>query len=236
MSLRIPDPNSMPSDDGKSAVDVSMLNPFASGPGGFLAPEELESKPNRFGGAVVLLLVAVTAGGVLFGMRRLGMGPKLSLAEIKIDYPLDSDPLTASGDHERILSDLQSNGNVHRIPLEMVQTNPFAWRSLIQKETPAAKEQNAEELTRRQEEERKQKIRGAAGTLVVNSLLGGQVPMARIDGQLVRVGDRVGEFFTVRSISGRVVELECEGEVFSLTMGEPEEGSPGRKGGGRPRR
>lgn len=235
MNLQMPDANSMPQEGSESAEQSPLANPFSAGPGGFLTAADLESKPSKFSGALVLLLVVATAGGVLFGMRRLGMGPKLSLAEIKIDYPLDADPLTATGDHERILADLNSTRNVHRIPLEMVQTNPFSWRSLIQKETPAAKEADAEDLTRRQAAERKQKILDAAQKLVVNSLMGGRVPMARIDGELVRIGDRLGEYFTVRSITGRMVELECEGEVYSLAMGEPEEKSAGHAGGGKPR-
>lgn len=236
MSLRIPDANSMPPDGSGDGAPAPMVNPFAAGPGGFLSASDLESKSSRFSGVFVLVLVVAMAGAVLFGMRQMGMGPKLSLAEIEIDYPLEGGALQANSDHERILADLKSGGNVHRIPLEMVQTNPFLWRSLLPKETPAAKEATAEDLTRKQAEDRNRKIAVAASGLVLNSLMGGRVPMARIDGQLVRVGDRVGDFFTVTSITGRTVELECEGESFSIVMGEDEAGAPNPFGGSKPRR
>lgn len=236
MSLRIPDANPMPTDGPGDDPPAAAVNPFAAGPGGFLSASDLEGKSSRFSGVFVLVLVVATAGGVLFGMRRMGMGPRLSLAEIKIDYPLDGDSLQSNGDHERILADLKSGGNVHRVPLEMVQTNPFLWRTLMPKDAAAAKEVNAEDLTRKQAEERKRTIAEAASKLVLNSLMGGRVPMARIDGQLVRVGERVGEFFTVTSISGRTVDVECEGEEFSIVMGEKEEVAPGPFGGGAHRR
>lgn len=233
MSLRIPNAGAMPPSDAGDGQGPLPANPFAAGPGGFLNAQDLESKPSKFSGLLVLGMVVAVAGGVLFGMRQLGMGPKLSLAEIKIDYPLDSDPLNANSDHERILEDLRTGGNVQRVPLEMVQTNPFAWRSLAPKEVPEKKQESIEDLSRRQAEERRQKTRDAAAALVLNSMMGGRVPMARIDGQLVRVGDRVGEYFTVKAISGRSVELASEDEVFSISMNEPEDAS---HPGGPPRR
>lgn len=225
MSLRIPDPSPVPA-EGADAQQAPLTNPFAAGPGGFLAANELDSKRGRFSGLMVLALVVVMAGGVLMGMRRLGMGPQLALAEIKIDYPLDTDPLNASQDHERILNDLLNGGNVSRVPLEMVQTNPFSWRSLMPREAATAGT-NTVDLTRQQAEQRRQVIKDAASNLILNSLMGGRVPMARIDGQLVRVGDRVGEHFTVKSIAGRAVELEGEGHIFTLKMGENEDSLPG---------
>lgn len=225
MSLRIPNANTMADGDGNEAQPAVPANPFAAGPGGFLGAQDLESKSSRASGLLVLGLVVAAAGGVLFGMRQLGMGPKLSLAEIKIDYPLDSDSLSASADHERILEDLRTGGNVQRVPLAMVQTNPFAWRALAPKEPAEKQQESLEDLSRRQAEERRKKVGDAAAKLVLNSVMGGRTPMARVDGQLVRVGDKVGEYFEVTAISGRSVDLTCEGQTFSISMGEPEDAS-----------
>lgn len=226
MNLRIPDPNQASMNPAGDQAQAPLANPFASGPGGFLTPEELESKPSRAGGVLVLLLVVAVAAGVLLGMRQMGMGPKLALADIKIDYPIEGPAPTAGADHERILADLQTGHGVKRVPPDMVQTNPFAWRSLLPKDKPAAQPQDPMDLSRRQAEERRAKITDAAAQLVLNSLMGGRVPMARIDGQLVRVGDRVGEYFTVASIAGRTVELHADDQVFTLIMGEHENDAP----------
>jgi len=34
----------------------------------------------------------------------------------------------------------------------------------------------------------------------------------------VRIGDTVGEFFTVKSIHGRTVEVECDGATYEISM------------------
>lgn len=203
------------------AANAPLTNPFAAGPGGFLvSADDAESRPSPLGSALVLLAVLATAAGVLFGMRQMGMGPKLALADIQIDYPIDAQSIVAAKDHERILDDLKTGGNLRRVPLEMVQTNPFAWRSLVQKETPGAKPIDEAELTRRQAEERRQMLADASARLSLQSIMGGGTPMARIGGELVRVGDRVGEHFTVSAITGRAVELVAGDQTFTLTMSE----------------
>jgi hypothetical protein len=50
-------------------------------------------------------------------------------------------------------------------------------------------------------------------------VIGGSSPRARINGELKTVGDRVGKFFTVKSISTRSVELEDDGHrLFTIEM------------------
>ena len=49
-------------------------------------------------------------------------------------------------------------------------------------------------------------------------MIGGSNPVARISGQAVRVGDTVAEVFTVKAIHGRAVDLDYEGETFTLSL------------------
>lgn len=231
MSLRLPAPDSDPlAEPSASEGQAPLTNPFAAGPGGFLTQADMESQGGKYNGAAVLVIVIGLAAGVLLGMRYLGMGPKVSLANIDIDYAFDTDTPAPSRDHTRILSDLQAGGKFRRVPLDMVQTNPFAWRSLAHQDTAPTGPDPAD-LNRKQAEARKKAISDAAKLLVLNSVMGGRIPVARVSGELVKVGDRVGEYFTVQAIGGRSVDLETEGQVFTLTLGEPDEAKPGSKSG-----
>ncbi|MDX2115425.1 MAG: hypothetical protein SFZ24_07360 [Planctomycetota bacterium] len=234
MSLRIPPP---PALDGASPAEGApeenspLATPFAAGPGGFVLSDEMEPKASRFSWHAVLLGVLVVGAALLLGMRKLGMGPKLDLLAVQIDYPLDAQGAPVTQDHSRVLEDLRTGGTVERVPLENVQTNPFAWRSLIQDTKPKAAEVDPAELTRRERENRRRMIAEEAGKLTLNGVMAGRVPIARISGQTVRVGDMVGEFFRVKSITGREVQLESEGEVFVLGLSVPEPGSAGGPNG-----
>jgi hypothetical protein len=226
MSLRIPPPEADPlADPAGDSGNAPLANPFAAGPGGFLTNSDLDLKGGKHNGVAILVIVIGLAAGLLMGMRHLGMGPKVSLANIDIDYAFDSDAPAPSKDHSRVLHDLQTGGKFRRVPLEMVQTNPFAWRSLVPPDTAATGPDPAD-LTRKQAEARRKAIADAAKMLVLNSVMAGRIPVARISGELVKVGDTVGEYFTVQAIGGRSVDLEADGQVHTLTLGEPDDSKP----------
>jgi len=62
------------------------------------------------------------------------------------------------------------------------------------------------------------KVQSEFNKLELNSVLGGSMPIARISGEAVRVGDKIGDYFTVVAIHGRSVELSAEGEIYTLFM------------------
>lgn len=209
-------------DDGHNA-HAPLATPFAAGPGGFLIGDDLEPRRGKYASATVVLAVIILAGGLLVGMRKLGMGPKLDILEIQIDYPLEEQDPSSGKDHGRVLADLRNGGNIGRIPLDMVQTNPFTWRTLkplAAKETPKG---DPAELLRLQLEEQRKKVADAAQKLVLNSVMGGRIPMARISGELARVGDTVAGGFRVKSIIGRIVTVESGDQAFTLSMGDPDQ-------------
>lgn len=228
MSLRLPsaaqqpmtpEPEAPPSEPASNAP---LANPFAAGPGGFVVGDDLQPKGKRLSATSVLILLVIVGAALLFGMRKLGMGPKLDLMAIQIDYPLEGENKPQAKDHVVILDDLRTGGRANRVPLSMVQINPFSWRSLIPAEVETIDEREVDptELARREQESRKKRIAEAAEKLVLNSVMAGRVPIARISGETVRVGDVLGETFHVKAITGRSVELEAEGQTFTLLMGE----------------
>lgn len=234
MSFQLPNVNEdsalgmMPPEDAIDSQSSGMPEGFEQSP----APGDelysgLESEGGRqllSGPALIIVIIAV-AGGALFGMRKLGLGADLALADITIDYPFDEQKKTKSvEDHQKLLADLRNSGEVVQVPLKSVQMNPFEWRGRREAvETPDIAPV-AEDPTARAERlrlQRLQELRGRVKSLKLAGVMGGRVPMARINGELARVGDTIDEDFVVAEIEGRRVTLEAMGERFELSIMQP---------------
>jgi hypothetical protein len=213
--------------DGMDLLDSDAPNTGASEPAptmplmsnmGEEAPEEVEASGaaatlNRMSSFVLLIVVIGVAGSVLFGMRKLGLGGKLELIDIKIDYPLEVDKQVSSQDHEAILSQLRSSVDVKQVPPDLVQMNPFEWKEaskLVDRgdEVDLAAQEAAR--LRREREENMRLVDTAFRRLRLNSVKGGRVPVANISGRLVRIGDRIEEHFVIERIEGRQIELRSD--------------------------
>jgi len=210
-----------PEGDGALRLD-------ALGPAGLESLGEAPKK--RFPVQLAMLAgLVIVAGGALFIMRKLGMGPVSAGATPAIKY----EPVAGtSNDHEKILADLTSSHIEQQVPTEQVQRNPFriADSLLSTKFTPVAAEKTApgrdleaeaEEQRRMARMEHQALINSARDSLQVHSILDGSRPVARINDKTVRIGDVVAEYFTVSAIHGRIVELTCEGRTIILSM-DPE--------------
>jgi hypothetical protein len=117
------------------------------------------------------------------------------------------------------MGQLEAGSDVTQIPLDDVAINPFEWNidetvdlSSTGTTTPQV---DPAELARR---EREQNIQSEFSVLRLNSVIGGSMPVARISGELVREGDKLGTFFTVKQISTREVVLTVDGKDFVLSM------------------
>lgn len=224
----------MPPIDGGGATASGSSGSGKSGAQGFSTLAEVAAaagaagtqslpKPKKLGGMLVLLVVIIVAAGLLFGMRKLGTSRRLQMVDFKIDYPVEKAELARlSKDHEEVLAELRSTGQIVQVPLDQVQTNPFEWK-LIEKQVQSAKPDDsalAAERSRREAEERKRTIESQAAMLKLNSVIGGRTPVAQVSGKLVKIGDVIDEMFTVTRIEGRSIEITAEGMAFTLTIGE----------------
>ncbi len=178
----------------------------------------------KYSGFIVLIAVVAVAGGALWGMRQMGMSGNISLAgDLVIDEDIDA--ITArveNSDHGEILSELEASNDKPVVPLDDVEQNPFAWEGLIKvaEATPFQRQPviDPEEEARRRREARARELETTFGRLRLNSVLGGTVPVARISGEMVRVGDTIGEHFEVTAIGGRSVDLVADGRTFILKL------------------
>ena len=201
--------------DSSAAVAIELL-------GGSTIDQALPEKKKAIPDSVALLaLVIAIAGGGLLTMRKMGLGSQSQFASVKIDYELEGAIL--DGKEQEIIADLRDN-EIEQVPLDQVQKNPFQLLSDghnvadLPIGVPGESPEDAER--RRRAEDRKRTIVNVYASLDLNSVLLGSVPVARISGQTVRVGDMVEGLFVVRSITSRSVALEVDGEMYTLSLGE----------------
>lgn len=186
--------------------------------------------------AVVLGVVLIGAGVVLFGMRHLGMGPKLSLANLKIDYEPVEKGIDGAARTAKVLKELEIVAQPVQIKGEELGRNPFRLLSVaapaaqltddgwkMQAESDAAARQA--ELDRKALEAANSAITAELARLKLYSIMGGRVPLARINEETVTIGDTVGGRFVVLNIEGRVVTLEAEGKQFTISVEDSHEPS-----------
>lgn len=171
---------------------------------------------------VVLVAVLVIGCGLLFGMRKMGMGPALSFAEFKIDYEPRTTEEAARAEMDRVLAALDLANEPIKLPMGSITRNPFA----LDIATPAAGVQltttsgpTPEELAALNAAQRLQKIELAFSSLRVHSIMGGRIPLAKINNATYTVGDSVTEWFQIAAIEGRTVTLTADGEEYQLTLG-----------------
>lgn len=202
----------------------------ADGAGASTPPESLHTGAARFvpRQTMIIVIVVVCTALMLTAMRRYGMGSGMTFAEhVKIDYDLDQRKIVGGEEEQKILSDLERSGQPVQIPPEAVRKNPFE----LGLEEPAAVVASGDapirvdteslrraEEARRAKESREKQIESAYRGLALHGVMAGRVPIARINGATVRVGDSVGEFFKVTKIERDRVELEADGGVFTLSM------------------
>lgn len=143
--------------------------------------------------------VLVLGAGLLYFMRQAGTGPRAANAEVAIDYEFTDAEAKRRVDHqEEVIDDLRRAGPPSQLPPAGLGKNPFQ----LTDSREAAQESQASE-----DQLKDTRMSVALQGLRLQAVINGRVPIARISGQTYRVGDRVGDFFTITEIGGRGVTL-----------------------------
>lgn len=225
--------DNLPVEPGESAGTSNILADLrATGEG----PSEgqdlgsLTARPERRLGMQVLVipLVLLLSGGALFLMRKQGMNAGMHFDRgVKIDDDVARvKPIAHSPEQQRILEELALYQDLRPAPAEKIQKNPFRLESRTADAGPglAPLEDNSAA------------IRSALAGLTLNGIMQGPVPLARINGETVRVGDAIDKWFVVGQIHDRTVDLIAEGTTYTLSMGEVLPAGGRRPRGGSPPR
>lgn len=219
--------------DGVFRLDALAPGAAEAGADGFNAP-----KPKLSQSLLFFVLLVVAGATILFFMRQIGIGPMASLASVKApDYDVTKDLKGKTGDHRRVLKDLSESSVKTQVPIDQVQKNPFKLLDMVAPNSTPGDDSEAVALARaerakRDAEARRRQVESVLATLKVHAILGGNGPnpVARINDDAVRVGDTIEDLLTVKSMKDRSVELECDGQVYTISL-DDEQG--GRKSGSR---
>lgn len=207
---------------GDSNSILSDLGGGASAHGGFQAPKAASKFSMQ---TIVIAGVLLVSGGMLYWMRaEATKAGVMTWVEPPIDYIDQQKPKRTEKEQEQILAGL----NPTEIPAEVTEVdgvNPFRLQADVAGDTARTPVEDdaykAQQLALKIEREHNQAIQKAIMSLQLQSVMTGRVPLARISGQMARVGDKVGAFFTVQTIGRSDVELiDDRGASHVLTMAD----------------
>jgi hypothetical protein len=172
---------------------------------------------------VVILVVAVSVGSLVF-MRKHGTGANQSIKAVKIEYepPKSSIPLE---EQQQILQTLAASLQPSQAAATKLEKEPFYLKvtetAAVAAPTKAAPVDNSAAI-------REAEIKGALANVTLNAVMDGPVPVARMNGRTVKVGDTVSELFVIAQIHDRAVDLMDEqGRTYTISMSDTGAGGNG---------
>ncbi len=176
---------------------------------------------------IVLGVILGVSACSIFAMRQYGMKSGVIDADFKVEYTkADS---SKSAQYERIMDDLNRAQRPLDVAMGELGLSPFSIITGDEKptaqlggagENPMTPEQLRALEEQRRRDARKAELTAAAQAMNLQSVMDGRVPVARINGRTVRIGDVIENDFTVEQIGGRSITISAEGLTFQLTMGE----------------
>lgn len=189
----------------------------------FGAAEEIgtgSGRSNKSRRLAVMLLIVVGASGGIFLMRQVGLGAASVIASIVVDY--NPNEFTTGPGDPAVLDELARSRMAVQVPAEVFEQDPF----VLEGAAPAAEVVAAPVRTTITPEERaKRKLEAqiveATEQIEVQSVMGGPIPLARVNGKMVRMGDTMLDVLTVAAIDGRVVVFIGGDTYYAYSMGEP---------------
>ncbi len=199
--------------------------------------ETVATKRRIPSGVVLLVVVLVVAGGALYAMRLGGSVSKsdttASAAEIAIAQALATlganatapaaDGQTAGKPLEttdEVIARFANDPTGKQVSLDQLSKNPFA-RAGGAQVTEVGLDEAGPNATPAQQNLRK--IRDELSRLQLQTVMNGRVPLAVINGKIVRVGDKFGSF-RITAIERMSVVLSAAGKTYHLTMEQPRMG------------
>ncbi|MFG0247230.1 MAG: hypothetical protein ACF8MF_14390 [Phycisphaerales bacterium JB052] len=180
--------------------------------------------------AVALGVVAVGAG-LIYAMRYIGMKAGLDEKVVAIEYTSQSNNSEFTKRFGKVMGELdESTVAVQLSDYESFVDAPFSRPTAIgQKDVvrtdPGMSEAERLALQREQELELERQRRhdavvSEAFSFKLQGVVGGSRPAARVSGQAIAMGSKLGSYFEVVKITGRSVVIEGDGMRFELAMGQ----------------
>jgi hypothetical protein len=138
--------------------------------------------------------------------KRAGVRPEV----VKIDFEPEK-VATRRADQAKILAELARSSQPGVLP-DKLQKNPFVFDTAA----PAASLPGAEPSVDPDAE----RIRSLLATTEINAIMQGPVPVARVNGRLVKVGDTIEGLLLVAQINDRSVDFIANNKTYTINMGD----------------
>jgi len=179
---------------------------------------------------VIAICVLAIGGGAIYAMRYIGMQAGLDEQVHTIDYTSETNSADFSHRYSSVMRALEkSKTSVELADQSDFAPVPFSHPVAVKEDQiPVDPGMSKEERLALQKErdqqraikERRDSVIGEAMRFKLQGIIGGSRPAARVSGQPVRAGMKLGEYFTVQAITGRSVIIEGDGLRFELVMGQ----------------
>jgi hypothetical protein len=148
----------------------------------------------------------------------MGLGNLTSLASGHVEVDLSTVPKLDTR-HLTVIESLNRSRTTNQVEASMIKKNPFVLegRKISDEDQMASSGREKQTAAERAAVERAETIAKQIKGMEVNGIMAGARPIARINGKVVRVGERLGDF-VVKSIAGRSVELFLDGQTYTIEM------------------
>lgn len=158
--------------------------------------------------------VLVLAGGVIYWMHHRGIAPAKLIKPVQMKYSIEQTQARYYEGEDRILRSLAMAGPPPQVPLEDINENPFRLDRAPREEgpvTPTEIKPIRDPLLVKAE----QMLDSIKIEMVLNNEAN---PLAKINGKVYRVGDRVDDVLEIVSISGRSVTFRAKTLMRTVEM------------------
>lgn len=194
------DPAQLPESTGEDATIVESYGTAGS-----------KRLPIQIGIVAGVLLVT---GGVIYWMHVRGIAPGKLLKPVEMRYTIEQTQARHYEGEDRILKSLALAGPPPQIPLAEIHENPFRLDRAPQEDAPiisAEPVQARDPVLVRAEQ--------VLGSMKIEMVLNSETnPLAKINGKVYRIGDKIDGVLEVVSISGRAVTFRAKTLMRTLEM------------------
>ncbi|MFP4144367.1 MAG: hypothetical protein ACLFV3_04415 [Phycisphaeraceae bacterium] len=122
-------------------------------------------------------------------------------------------PSALLADTESIIEMFSTNIAEAQVPVNYVQKNPFALA------LPGGDKPEEPQANNDNREQRLARLRGEFNRLELQTVMGGDTPIAVINGEFLQEGDSIGSFAVAKIVAAEATAiLEAEGEQFKIVM------------------
>ncbi|GIW74760.1 MAG: hypothetical protein KatS3mg103_1282 [Phycisphaerales bacterium] len=160
--------------------------------------------------------VLVVAAGVIAWMHHRGVAPAKSLKPVEMKYSIEQTQARHYEGEQRILRSLALAGPPPQVPVEEIRENPFRLERAPKDEGPI---QPAD--LRPVRDQTLVRAEQLLDTLRIEMVLNSETnPLAKINGKVYRVGDKIEDVLEIVGISGRSVTFRAKTLLRTVEMKE----------------